>query len=124
METGVFNKELKLIDFENMLDTNLSPEVRNFIANQNFKYRDISSKEENDAYIEYLNYLFSNKQSSGPDYKVKWDFGWKENLDSYLLTGQISKKVILLTQMTLLIKLKSIGPGYLQILKIKYQFLS
>ena len=90
METKVFNKELKLIDFQNMLDTNLSPEARNFISNQNFKYRDISSKEENDAYIEYLNFLFSNKQPSGPEYKVKWDFGWKENLDSYLLTGKIS----------------------------------
>ena len=41
MEMKIFNKELKLIDFENMLDTNLSPEARNFIANQNFKYGDV-----------------------------------------------------------------------------------
>ena len=93
MEVEVFNKKLMLADFEDILGTNLSLEARNFIINQNFNYRHISSKEENDAYIEYLNFLFSNKQPSGPEYKVKWDFGWKENLVEYLLTGDISDLV-------------------------------
>lgn len=60
METKVFNKELKLIDFQNMLDTNLFPEARNFISNQNFKYRDVM-EQLGSNYVRFIDFILESR---------------------------------------------------------------
>lgn len=91
METKVFNKELKLIDFENMLDTNLSPEARNFIANQNFKYGDVM-EQLGSNYVRFIVFILESRTKIIVNIETMFELYEDENLFDFLPQQYIKKR--------------------------------
>ena len=91
MEMKIFNKELKLIDFENMLDTNLSPEARNFIANQNFKYGDVM-EQLGSNYVRFIVFILESRTKIIVNIETMFELYEDENLFDFLPQQYIKKR--------------------------------
>ena len=79
--------------FENIFESPLSEDAKKFISTTNFEYRVANEREINDGLIKYINFLLSDKQMSGPGYLDIWERGWQENLESYLISRELSDLV-------------------------------
>ncbi len=88
MSTRIFDKQLTLQDFTDILGVNVNtaPEIsHSIIGKYNFKYRNLLQSERDSLILTILEKLDTDFfQKSGEKRKEQWEQGWKENLKKYL----------------------------------------
>jgi hypothetical protein len=87
--TGLSDGQLRLEsnDFSLLLgipQTNFNAAALEIIGTEDFTYRELSTKERESILVDILETIDSGKlTSSGPEKKIVWERGWRENLDDY-----------------------------------------
>jgi hypothetical protein len=77
-------------NFEEILGGKLSSDALDFFHAHDFKY-ELATKEETDsAVVRIVDFLLSQKEESGPEYRRLWETGWSENLELYLKSGVLT----------------------------------
>jgi len=78
------------LDFEEVIGMPIPLSAQKFTEANNFNYKTLSKYETNLAFIKYIDFLVTEKKISGPEYLEFWEIGWKENLDLFRDTLNIS----------------------------------
>jgi len=80
--------DISILEFADLLGCNeddFDDDVRQYIANTNFKYRKLSKQERETIIVDSLNKIDSADLSqSGPHKQVIWEKGWSENLSEFV----------------------------------------
>ena len=78
-------------DFEEVLQTTLSPELRKQCAEAVLKYEKLTLQERESYILEVIKVLFKDDLVSAGEHRIgEWEKGWKENLDAFKKTKDIN----------------------------------
>ncbi len=87
MKSREFSNRIDHEHLENIFQVKFDADLREFINGLSLYYRELNKSERDEHILKYLQFLYGDIESAGPQRKPVWAAGWAENLEGFVRSG-------------------------------------